>query len=204
MIATPFINEDDEEIEAQYLASNYFFEDAANNINKKECLGLASEYLYETLSISLDSLPVWRQTKLQIIIESEESTATGNVFNVYSKSSFDQQDILDFVESISEIELQETEISPDNKNIHIADHHGKQELQQLCDELKHSPYVTEMRSMEWCRGRCNNFIKKCHRNGVIEIVLYQTARKYSLWVQSTGRNLRVTKAIAEILRERYS
>ena len=204
MITPPFINEEDEEIENEYIESNYFFEDTANNINKTECLGLASAYLYETLSISFNSLPVWRQTQLQIIIENEQSTATGNVFNVYSKASFDQQDILDFVESISEIVLQETELNPANKNIHLSDHHGRHELQHLCDQLKYSPYVTEMRSMEWCRGSCNNFIKKCYKDGIIEIVLYQTDRKYSLWVQSTGRNLRETKAISEILKERYS
>lgn len=204
MITPPFISEEDEEIEDQYLQSNYFFEDAANSINKKECLGLASAYLYETLSISFNSLPVWRQPQLQIIIENGDLTAIENVFNVYSKESFEQQDILDFVDSIIEIELQKTVLSPDNKIIHLADHHGKQELQQLCAQLKHSPYVTEMRSMEWCQGRCNNFIKKCHRDGVIEIVLYRTDRKYSLRVKSTGRNLRETKAIAEILSERYS
>lgn len=129
MITPPFINEEDEEIEDQYLESNYFFEDAVNNINKQECLGLASAYLYETLSISFNSLPVWRQTRLQIIIESEESTVTGNVFNVYSKASIDQPVISDFVESISETELLESELSPADKNINLADHHGKQELQ---------------------------------------------------------------------------
>ncbi len=204
MITPPFINEEDEEIENQYIKSKYFFEDTASNINKTECLGLASAYLYETISISFDSLPIWRQTQLQIIIENEQSTETGNVFNVYSKSSFDQQDILNFVEAISEIELQETALVSDDKNIHLADHHGKNELQHLCDKLKHSPYITEMRSTEWCRGKCNEFIKKCSKDGTIQIVLYKTERKYSLKVQSTGRNFRETKAIGEILKERYS
>ncbi|MBW7869247.1 MAG: hypothetical protein LC124_14405 [Ignavibacteriales bacterium] len=204
MITPPFISEEDEEIEDQYLASNYYFEDTASNISKTECLGLASAYLYETLSISLNSLPVWEQPQLKIKIESGESEATAYVFNVFSRESFDQQVISDFVDEISEVELQETGLSPDEKNIHVANHHGIQELQLLCSQLKLSPYVIEMRSMEWCQGRCNNFIKKCHRDGVIEIVLYRTDRKYSLRVQSTGRNLRETKAIAEILRERYS
>jgi hypothetical protein len=61
-----------------------------------------------------------------------------------------------------------------------------------------------MRSMEFCHGGCNKFIKKCHRTGIIEIVLYKTDRKYSLQVQTTGRNLRETEAIAEILNDQYS
>lgn len=204
MITPPFINEEDEEIEDQYLESNFFFEDTASGIIKKECLGLASAYLYETLSISFDSPPVWRKTQLQIIIETGQSTVRGNICNVYSKESFDQQDILDFIESISEIELQETALAPSVKSIHLADHHGKAELQILCARLKNNPYVIEMRSMEFCRGRCNEFIKKCYRTGIIEIVLYKTDSKYRLQIQTTGRNLRETKAIGEILKERYS
>lgn len=204
MITPPFINDDDDEIVDQFLGSSYYFEDSGNNIAKTDCLGLTSAFLYETLSISFDSLPVWRQTQLQITIENGQSRSTANVFNVYSKSSFNEQDIIDFVESISEIELQETDLNPAKKNIHLADHHGKAELQLLCDRLKNNPYVIEMRSMEFCHGRCNNFINKCYRDGGIEIVLCKKDSKYRLQVQTTGRNLRETEEIAEILKDRYS
>lgn len=204
MISPPFINEEDEEIQEQYVESNYFFEDSTSNFTKTECLGLASAYLYETLSISFDSLPVWQNTQLQIIIEDGTSKRTGIVFNVYSKSSFNEQDIIEFIESISVVELQETDLNAADKNIHLADHHGKAELQILCNRLKNNPYVIEMRSMEFCNGRCNNFINKCYRDGKIEIVLYKTDSKYRLQVQTTGRNLRETEEIAEILNDRFS
>ena len=83
----------------------------------------------------------------------------------------------------------------------MADHHGKKELQDLWDKLKRSPYIIEARSTNFGGNR---FIKKVEKNGVLVIVLVDSERKYALWVQSTGTNLRETKAIAAILDERYS
>lgn len=90
---------------------------------------------------------------------------------------------------------------PDEKDIHLADHHGKNELKALCDRLKQNEYVKAMRSTGWGG---NTFIRKIHKNGVVEITLFKSTRKYALQVQTTGRNYRETEAIANRLRERYS
>jgi hypothetical protein len=200
----PFIKEDDEEIEDKYIEANYFFEDNESNIEKTKCLGLASAYLYDTLSISLASLPIWQKTKLKILIEKDGETLTHEVFNISEKDSFQDQNISLFVENLGEVNLIETKIIPDDKKIHLADHHGKDKLQALCNQLKYNLHVEEMRSMEWCRGRCNDFIKKCHKDGVVEIVLFKTDMKYALWVKTTGRNLRETKTIAEKLKNDFN
>ncbi|MGQ3087852.1 hypothetical protein, partial [Flavobacterium sp.] len=86
------------------------------------------------------------------------------------------------------------------KKIHLADHHGKKELQDFCDRIKNSPYVVEMRSTDW-GGK--NFIRKIHSNGIIEIVLHKTDRQYALQVQTTGSNEQQTTLIAEMLKQRY-
>lgn len=96
--------------------------------------------------------------------------------------------------------IEEYQGKPSEKKIHLSDHHGKKELQDLCDRIKNSPYVVEMRSTDW-GGK--NFIRKIHHNGIIEIVLYKTNRQYALQVQTTGSNEQQTKLIAEILKERY-
>ena len=199
----PFIIEGDEEIEDKYIEANYFFEDKESNFEKKECLGLASAFLYETLSISLTSLLIWHKTKLEILIENKENTIIEEVLNISKKDSYQDQSISEFIEDLGVVNLIETQINPDEKKIHLADHHGKDELQNLCNQLKYNSYVEEMRSMEWCRGRCNDFIKKCHKDGVVEIVLYKTDKKYALLVKTTGRNLRETKTIAEILKNDF-
>lgn len=200
MITPPFINEDDEEIENQYLESSYFFEDVANNINKKECLGLASAYLYETLSISLGSLPVWEQPQLQIIIETGQSTATENVFNVYSKESFEQQVISDFVDEISILKLVESKINPGDKQIHLTSHHGKKELTELWNKIKKSPYVISGLSIEYGG---NSFFKNPQKNGQLDIVHLKSDERYALQIQTTGRSLRETIAIAQNLEAEY-
>lgn len=204
IFSLPFIKEGDEEIENEYIEANYLFEDKESNIAKTKCIGLAAAYLYDTLSISLVSLPIWKKIKLEILIEKDGKTLIHEIFNISEKDSFQDQRITEFIEDLGVVSLIETQFRPDEKRIHLAYHHGRDKLQSLCNQLKYNPYVEEMRSMEWCRGICNDFIKKCHKDGVTEIVLYKTDMKYALWIKTTGRNLRETKAIAEILRDRYS
>jgi hypothetical protein len=200
IIVRPFIKEEDIEIVEQYVEANYYFEDKAANINKTECLGLASAYLYETLSVSLSTLPVWEQYKLPIIIEKEAQVSSESVYNISSTASF-VPEIIDFIEYAKEPELIETSMNPDAKSIHLAAHHGIKELRDLCNQLKNCSYVEEMRSTNWGGSK---FIRKIHEDGVIEIVLFKTTRKYALSVKTTGRNLRETKAIADKLDARYS
>lgn len=200
VIVQPYIKDEDEEIEVKYIEADYHFEDEASGINKTKCFGLAAAHLYDTLSISLSSSPVWDKIQLPISIEKEDETLIGHVFNVSKQSSFDTPAIANFVENLGTVSLIETTINPENKKIHLAPHHGKAELTTLCNLLKNNEYVIEMRSTDW-GGR--NFIRKTYPDGVIEIVMVKTARQYALWVQTTGRNLRETNEIAEILKDKY-
>jgi hypothetical protein len=201
MIVVPFINEEDSELEEQYIEANYFFEDKENAIEKVECVGLAGAYLYETLSVSLSTHSVWDKVKLSIIVEKNNEIFSENILNVSSKASFGKEEIAEFIENTRNLTLIETTLHPDEKAIHLADHHGKAELKTLCDQLKNSPYVIEMRSTDWGGKK---FIRKFQKNGVVEIVLFQTQRQYALQVQTTGDNLRATKAIADVLEQKYS
>ncbi len=201
VIVQPFIKDEDEQVEGKYIEADYHFEDIASGINKTKCLGLAAAHLYDTVSISLSSSPVWDKIQLPISIEKEDEMLIAHVFNTSKQSSFDTQEIANFVENLGAVSLIETTINPESKKIHLAgDHHGKAELQELCNQLKNNPYVEEMRST-YFGGK--NFIRKTYPDGVIEIVLVKTARQYALWVQTTGRNLRETNKIAEILKDKY-
>lgn len=201
MIIQPFINEIDETIEERYINSNYYFENEEFGIEKQECIGLASAYLYETLSISFSSSALWDRHLLPILIETTNSNTTENVFNISKKESLEIEQIQKFVEDSGELDLKETKLKPNEKKVHLSDHHGKAELKALADRLKLNTYVLEMRSTNWGG---NNFIRETYANGVVEIVLVNSQRKYALWVQTTGTNLRETKAIAKILKDQYS
>lgn len=200
MYVQPFIKEDDVEIEEKYIEANYFFEDTENQIPKQECLGLTSAYLCETLAISFQSSPAWLKNTLRIIIERDNDVSEDEVYHVYSKECFGHDSIVDFVESITILDLVETNINPNDKSFHLTAHHGQQELNELWSRIKNSPFVIEGMSIEWGG---NSFYKKPQRDGKVDIVHLKSDRRYAIQIQTTGRNLRETIEIAIRLEEQY-
>lgn len=200
MFILPFIKEGDEARESAYIESDYFFEDKDNGVPKTKCVGLASAWIYETLTVSLQSSPAWLKNKLRITITSGEGTIEENVPNVFSKNCFTTDYINSEIEKSGDVVLLESDIAPDKKKIHLADHHGRRELAELWDKLKNSPFVTEGRSTEWGG---DTFYKKPQKDGKVDIVHLRSNRRYALQIQTTGRNLRETIAIAKKLEERY-
>ncbi len=200
MIVRPFIRDDDEALHKDYVEANYYFEDIKNGIAKTECVGLASAYLYDTIALSLQSNDAWNKNILNISIEKNGNSQVDCVKNIYSKICFDTASINDFVEQAGEINLQLSHIVNEDKKCAFSPHHGVKELNVLWSKLKNSPYVLEGRSTDWGG---NKFIRKTYNNGVIEIVLVDSDRQYALWVKTTGRNLRETNLIANILADKY-
>ncbi|AFU67856.1 hypothetical protein P700755_000877 [Psychroflexus torquis ATCC 700755] len=200
-IVPPYINENDETIYSEYINSGYFFEDEEHNYAKSSCIGLAAAHLYESLTISFSSGQVWQRNQLPLIIEKGSESETVLKFNLFNKESFDDPSLSEFIENLGEVELIEATILPKDKAIHIADHHGQNELDTLSKRIRNSPYVVSIRSTNW-GGK--QFIRKVHNTGVIEIVLVNSQREYALLIQTTGRNYRETKEIANKLKDRYS
>lgn len=200
MFVQPFLSEDDEEIEERFIDANYNFEDVENQIPKQECLGLTSAYLSETLAISFQSSPAWLKNKLAIVIEKGADISTEEIHHVFSKECFIQNSISDFVESITTLDLVETNINPNDKYFHLTNHHGQQELTELWNRIKNSPFVIEGISIEWGG---NSFYKKPQRDGKVDIIHLKSDRRYTMQVQTTGRNLRETIEIAKRLAEQY-
>lgn len=201
MIVNPFIKDEDEEVINGYLESNYYFEDTTFSHPKTKCTGLAAAHLYESLTISFSSAPVWQRNQLPLIIEQGTESETVFKFNLFNKESFEDVGLSEFVENLGEVNLIETDISPTSKSIHLSDHHGKDKLDTLSKRIRNSPHVISMRSTNW-GGK--QFIRKVYKTGVVEIVLVNSQREYALSIQTTGRNYRETKEIADILRDRYS
>lgn len=196
-IVRPFIAEEDESIEDAYIASEYYFKDKTN-----KCDGLAAAYLYERPCISLESSPEWSQNQLPIVVETDGVAAKHQVYNVYSKECFETDIIREFIETLGEPELIETNTAPADKKIHLADHHGKKELAAFWKKLQNSPYVVSAQSTEW--GRSSAVLRYIQKDGTFDFILQNTQRRYALKIQTTGRNYRETEAIAKILEEEYA
>jgi hypothetical protein len=200
----PFLNLDEEEAFNKYDAAKYTFQNTEYKVPVSPCLGLAAASIYELPAISFSGFPLWENPTLIISIDINGNIANEEVLNVAKDERFEDTDLQMFFENYGDLVLPETDIEPANKKYNPGSHHGIAELTALCKQLIHSPYVIEMHSMEWCKGKCNNFIKNFYKDGVVEIVLTKTQRRYGLWIQTTGKNHRQTKAISEILEEKYS
>jgi hypothetical protein len=195
MITPPYIGEDRAD---EYLSHDYFFEDIDNGVARQECIGLAAAYLYDGICISLQNGDAWQKNRLQIIIgENNAAQVCETVLNVYSSNCFLNHDIINRIQQASNVHPVTTPIPPHEKEIHISHHHGKKELKKLWGKIFMNPYVESARSIEWGG---NNFIK-AKKDGIIEIVLVNTDRRYALQVKTTGSNFYETEYIKKILKE---
>jgi len=199
MIIPPFIDEDKEE---EYLSNDYYFEDIINGINKQPCKGLAAAYLYDGLSISFQNGEAWKKNKLSIIIKKDDGVPLcQTVLNVYSDSCFLNEIILTHIERANNIHPIETKIPPCEKTAHFAEHHGKKELENFWLKLASNPYIISARSTNWGGKK---FIRKIDKDGLIEIVLVNTERKYAMQLETTGKTFYETEFIAKNIEENYS
>jgi hypothetical protein len=199
MIILPFI---DEEKEDEYLSQNFYFEDIVNGINKQPCKGLAAAYLYDGLSISFQNGEAWRKDKLSITIENTNSVLSyKTVLNVYSSDCFLNEELIDHIERAFNVRPAESNIPPSEKTAHFSDHHGINELEKFWLKLANNPYVISARSTNWGGKK---FIRKIEKNGLIEIVLVNTERKYAMQLETTGKTFYETEFIAKNIEENYS
>jgi hypothetical protein len=200
MIEPPFIKDEDEAEQEEYILSDYYFEDRLNNIEKQKCPGLASACIYGTLSISFQNGNAWKKNTLVITSEKRDKTERKNVLNIFSVECFSGQLILETIAKKTCSEPIKTAIPPNSKELHLSPHHGKKELSQFWRKLRNCPYVISAVSTDW-GGR--EFVRKIDENGTIELVLTKSEREYAMKVQTTGRNQYETKKIAEILEREY-
>jgi len=198
----PFIREDDDEILEQFIHSKFCFEDMENDITKRECLGLTSALLGETLAVSFQSSPAWQKNILPVIVEkgNAQETEIRRAFNVYSGECFEKRVIEDFVVNISPLDLATTNLLPRDKKIHLASHHGQLELYELWNKIKNSPYVIGGISTDWGG---NSFCQNPAPDGKLKVVDLNSDRRYALLIQTTGRNLKETTEICKKLSRKY-
>lgn len=201
VIIPPYINDDDANIFEEYIETQFIYTNEENQFPLTNCIGFASAYLYDLPAISLKSLPIWDNIQQIITIRKGDDINLKIVYNISSVESFNEANLLTFIEQISELNLVETPINPNDKKVTLfGDHHGKKELKKLCDKLINNPYVIEIRSTVFGG---NKFIKKITKDGILEIVLLNTDSRYAIWVQTTGKNLRETRVISDIIKNDY-
>lgn len=200
----PFINEQDEWAENEYLSCRYFFKN--DFIERIEPQGLAAAIIYETLSVSLATHDFWKKEELPVFVTDETlegEILAKNVFNVCAETSFESTAIIDFIGRITVPVLLKTDNNPGEKVLRLRDDHGRDKLEIFGKKLLQSDYVISVINSLPFNPRVSNLIRKTYADGKIELVLYWEDEGFGLVVQSTGRNIHETNAIAEILKEKY-
>jgi len=201
--AYPFIADEDEEQIDEYINHKYFYENLNCNFEQTECMGLAAAHIYDTLSIGLSQNDLWKINRILItkVKDDEKIFETCEIKNVYSPTCFDDKMIADYISSLGEITLLKTELLPKDKKVHLSTHHGLKELSDFSKRLILDDFIIEIKSTDWGGKK---FIRRIFNDGIIEIVLINTERKYALRVQTTGRNYRETFLIAKHIEHEYS
>ena len=200
----PFISEEDKWAEDEYLKRTYFFENEF--IEKTEPRGLAAAVIYKTLAVSLATHDYWKKRQLQVLIVDENLAnilIVENVNNVCEDTGFESPAIQGFIDGISTPVLKSSTLAPKQKEIHLRDDHGKDKIKEFATRLLQSEYVVSVINSLPFNPHATNLIRKTYADGRIEMVLYWEDKGLGLVIQTTGRNIHETNAIAKILADEY-
>lgn len=102
-----------------------------------------------------------------------------------------------------EPELVESDLQAEDKQISLRNDHGMDILEDFSKRLIRCPYVVGIVNSLPFNSHERNFIRKIRDDGLIEIVLPWTDRGYGIVVKTTGRTIRETERIGEIIKEKY-
>lgn len=196
----------DAEAEDEFLRADYLLHEPDEETHNG-CVteGLAWAYIRQTLSVSFPVHPVWQRTWIHLLEQKVEQTAQESAVVTVAQASIASHiaELNHWIESLLAPVLMQTVLRPAEKKVALRDDHGKDILAAFSKKLVHSPYVEGVVNSLPFNPRARSFIRKVYPDGRIEIVLLWTDQGLGLVIQSTGRTLRETETIAELLKEEY-
>lgn len=166
--------------------------------------GFNAAYCQGTYCIGFESEDFWNACLYPITItsggESYESewaclSHSGHVQSLEFKQWYEV--------TLQTTELQESDMSYEEKRINLRDDHGKDVLTEHARKLLRSPYVTGVINSLPFNRNAVHYILQVKENGILHIVLHWTDNGYGMAIQTTGRNIRETQEIARILEKEY-
>jgi hypothetical protein len=182
----------------------FYFENNTLGIEPAYCHGLATAYSAETVALSLHTHPFWEQDEIEIFKENENEGKPELVksYNMCLASSFSEK-LAAYFENIATVELIESPLAPNEKAHSFREDHGMDVLIAFAKKIKNSKFVVSIINSLPFNSQTTQFIRRVYPNGNVEIVLHWEDKGYGMVIQTTGRNLRETKAIAQCLRDEY-
>lgn len=185
----PFESEIVDNNQEEYIRNKWKYKDI-------ECLGPAMAWIVNSMCLSLYQ-EEWNKSYFGI----SKNDETIKIRNVSRQTHVGEHK--DFFEGNNPIELLESSLDCSEKEICLRDDHGKKELMELAQKIVKCKYVEKIVNSLPFNPHDRNFIRKVKEDGLVEIVMIWTDRKYGMVIKTTGRNIRETRKIAQIIQEKY-
>lgn len=178
---------------------------------KEEADGFNAAYCQNTFCVGFLSDESWKKDFYDITVTSNGKAkdlkwvciSSPQIFSVESAQTSRKAAFDSWLEEISPVNLVPSTLRPEDKQIKLRDDHGKDKLYTHAELLCKSPYVEGILSSLEFQPTAKRYIWNITDDGIVDIVLWRETVKYSMRVKTTGRNTTETKAIAEILKEKY-
>lgn len=186
----PYESETVEERQDEYYGHSWL-------CNGEECFGFALAFILDTAGISIESSG-WNIPQAELLIDDEINTVRNICVKEHVNIHIPQ------LQEKSDIELIKCGLQPADKKIVLRRDHGMDLLEEFSKRLPWCPYLIGVVNSLPFNPNKRKFIKKIRDHGLIEIVLPWTDEGYGLVVKTTGRNMRETEKIAEIMEEDFN
>ncbi len=185
-------------------AEKYITEDYEVNVEGNWVIGqgFTAAYLLDTIAISLSTHPKWDKTSY-VIRNANNYEDSASVINISTSESSEETILNQFIKERIPLTLDRCTINPDKKHYKFRDDHGKDKLKLIWNRLRNCSYViSAINSLEF-NPAGKEFIEKCFEDGKIHIRLVNSDAGYGLIIQTTGKNMRETIAIGNIIIQKY-
>lgn len=178
-----------EQMQDEYFGHDWLY-------NDRSCIGLALASILNSVGLSIYTTN-WNTAFVDIMKDDNINT----VRNICTERHVDIH--IPQLQFDEEPELIETDLQVGDKRISLRHDHGLDVLTEFSKRLVRCPYVVGVVNSLPFNPSERKFIRKICDDGLIEIVLPWTDQKYGVVVKTTGRNIRETKRIGEIINEKY-
>lgn len=203
-VRRPYIDETDEQKVEQYILNQYRLKMDGQEYDD---MCFCAAYLANSFLVGLDVIPIWKNLKYSLSINSDNEELEEPLYCVVSEEQYQDREFSKWIDEhdiIDGASIIKTSVEPSKKKIHLRDDHGKDLLTAHAHRILNSPFVIEIINSTPFKQYAKQYVDEVKANGQIEIVLMNTDAKFGMVVQTTGRNLKETIWIANELKKKYA
>ena len=166
--------------------------------NEILCVGLAAAYFTKTFAISFDSDTFWHSVEYTIKVNNKEE----KVIALCKEDNLKTPVFAQWQAKTCPPEIPTTKLKPNEKKFNLCgDHHGKKELKQLWDRLKHKHYIIECICSLPFDSKTTDPIAKVYDDGTIDFVDITSDSGYAMRIRTTATDKFQTQRIADMIRK---